>query len=383
MRAILDYYFFRKSKKLENILSDRNLLLQQQVAELTLELEREIAERKQVEIAFLESETRFRLLAEATFEAIAITEQGILLDANQTCAQMFGYEHSELVGMRVMDFTAPEYREQVMQKIRSGYEGIYETVCLRKDGTRFPVEIRARVMSYRGRTIRIAAIQDITQRQQAEQATVLAERNRLAQEIHDTLAQAFAVVIVHLDTASRKLTTDIEAAQALVKAGRDLAHSGLTEARRSIKALRSQLLEDGDIFNALNRFATQMFSATNTHIVCQVIGEMYPLSPDVENNLLRIGQEALTNAFKYAKAKEIQIELAYQERQCSLRIKDDGQGFDMGSLSILNSFGFLVMSERAERIGAKLTIQSSPGQGTEVIVLVNDRKDEEIARKQG
>ncbi|MDZ8024352.1 MAG: histidine kinase [Nostoc sp. DedQUE11] len=218
----------------------------------------------------------------------------------------------------------PEYREQVMQKISSGYEGIYETVCLRKDETRFPVEIRARVMSYRGRTIKIAAIQDITQCQQAEQAIVLTERNRLAQEIHDTLAQAFAVVIVHLDTASRKLTTDIEAAQALIKAGRDLAHSGLTEARRSIKALRSQLLKDGDIFNALNRFATQMFSATNTHIVCQVIGEIYPLSPDVENNLLRIGQEALTNAFKYAKAKEIQIELAYQERQCSLRIKDDG-----------------------------------------------------------
>ncbi|BAY76046.1 multi-sensor signal transduction histidine kinase [Nostoc linckia NIES-25] len=383
MREILDYYLFRKSKKLEKILTDRNLLLEQQVAQLTLELEREIAERKQVEIALLESETRFRLLAEATFEAIAITEQGILLDTNQTCAEMFGYELSELVGMRVMDFTAPEYREQVMQKIRSGYEGIYETVCLRKDGSRFRVEIRARVMSYRGHTVRMAAIQDITHRKQSEQATVLAERNRLAQEIHDTLAQAFAVLIVHLDTASRKLTTDIEAAQALIKARRDLAHSGLSEARRSIKALRSQLLEDGDIFNALNRFATQIFSATNTHIVCQVIGEIYPLAPDVENNLLRIGQEALTNAFKYAKAKEIQIELTYQERQCSLRIKDDGQGFDMGSVSIINSFGFLVMSERAERIGAKLTIQSSLGQGTEVIVLVNTKKDEEIARKQG
>lgn len=166
--------------------------MEQQVAELTLELEREIAQRKQAEQALLESETRFRLLAEATFEAIAITEQGILLDTNQTCAEMFGYKHSELVGMRVMDFTAPEYREQVMQKISLGYEGIYETVCLRKDETRFPVEIRARVMSYRGRTIKIAAIQDITQRQQAEQATVLTERNRLAQEIHDTLAQALA-----------------------------------------------------------------------------------------------------------------------------------------------------------------------------------------------
>lgn len=357
-------------KKAEKILSDYNSILEQQVAERTLELQQEIAERKQAEQALLESETRFRLLAEATFEAIVINSEGIVLDINQACAEMFGYEHSEVIGMRVMDFTAPQCREQVMQKIRSGDQGIYETVCLRKNGTTFPVEVRARVMSYRGRTIRMAAIQDITSRKQAQEATVLAERNRLAQEIHDTLAQAFAVLIVHLDTASRKLTTDIEAVQALIKAGRDLAHSGLTEARRSIKALRSQLLEDGDLYNALNRLATQMFSPTNTSIVCQLVGDIYPLPNDVENNLLRIGQEALTNAFKYAKAREIQIELVYQESQCSLRIKDDGQGFDMGSVFIVNSFGLLVMSERAERIGAKLTIRSSPGQGTEVKVLV-------------
>jgi PAS domain S-box-containing protein len=358
-------------KKVEKLLADYNAVLERQVTERTLELQREIAERKQAEQALIESETRFRLLAEATFEAIAITEQGILLYTNQTCAEMFGYELSELIGMRVMDFTAPEYREQVMHKIRSGDERVYETVCLCKDGTTFPAEIRARVMSYQGRTIRMAAIQDITSRKQAEQATVLAERNRLAQEIHDTLAQSFAVVIVHLDIASRKLTTDVEAAQALITVGRDLAHAGLTEARRSIKSLRSHLLEDGDLDHALNRLAKQMFSPTNTHIVCQVIGNKYPLTPNVENNLLRIGQEALTNAFKYAQAKNIQIELTYQKTQCSLRIKDDGQGFDMGSVSILNSFGFLVMSERAEHIGAKLTIQSSPEQGTEVLVTIN------------
>lgn len=357
-------------KKAEKILTDYNAILEQQVAERTLELQREIAERKQAEQALVESERRFRLLAEASFEAIAITEKGILIDSNQTCAEMFGYKLSELGGMRVIDFTAPEYREQVMQKIRSGDEGIYETVCLRKDGTTFPAEIRARVMSYRGRNIRLAAIQDITNRKQAEQATVLAERNRLAQEIHDTLAQAFAVVIVHLDTASRKLTTNIEVAQALIKAGRDLAHSGLTEARRSIKAMRSQLLEEGDLWDAINRFATQMFSPTKTQINYQIIGEIYSLPPDVENNLLRIAQEALTNAFKYAKAQQILIELAYQQSQCRLRIKDDGQGFDMASVSIVNSFGLLVMSERAERIGAKLTIQSSPGKGTEVLVRV-------------
>jgi PAS domain S-box-containing protein len=369
--AIAAFFDITERKKAQKLLADYNSILEQQVAERTLELEKEILERKQAEVALQESEARFRLLAEATFEAITINEQGIIFDNNPTCSEMFGYEVSEVIGKPVMDFIAPEYREQVMENIRSGYEGVYETVCLRKDGTTFPAEARARVMSYRGRTIRIAAIQDITYRKQAEQAIVLAERNRLAQEIHDTLAQAFAVVIVHLDTASRKLATaDIEAAQKLIKAARDLAHSGLSEARRSVKALRPQLLENSDLCSAFNCFATQMFSHTSTHVVCQVVGEMYPLPSNVENNLLRIGQEALTNAFKYAKAGEIQIELVYEQKQCILRIKDDGQGFEISSVSDVNSFGLLGIKERVEHIGGQLTIQSKPGQGTEVVVTV-------------
>jgi signal transduction histidine kinase len=114
-----------------------------------------------------------------------------------------------------------------------------------------------------------------------------------------------------------------------------------------------------------------MKSSTNTYLTCEVIGTAYPLSPDVENNLLRIGQEALTNAVKYAQATEIQVELVYDETQCLLRVKDNGQGFEVAQICSSNGFGLLGMSERAEHIGGELIIHSQPTQGTQVIVIVN------------
>ena len=91
----------------------------------------------------------------------------------------------------------------------------------------------------------------------------------------------------------------------------------------------------------------------------------------MENHLLRIGQEALTNAIKYANASQILVELMYDNAQCLLCVKDDGQGFGVGNISSLDGFGLLGMSERAEQIGAQLTIQSQPGQGTEIVVIFN------------
>ncbi|ARV58970.1 hypothetical protein BZZ01_10265 [Nostocales cyanobacterium HT-58-2] len=126
--AIAAFIDITERKQAQKLLTDYNSILEQQVAERTLELQQEIAERKQAEQALIESETRFRLLAEATFEAIAITEKGILLDSNQACAEMFSYDLSEVIGMHIMDFTAPEYREEVMQKILSGDEVQYRSM---------------------------------------------------------------------------------------------------------------------------------------------------------------------------------------------------------------------------------------------------------------
>jgi PAS domain S-box-containing protein len=345
--------------------------LEQKVEERTLKLEQEIVERKQTELALLESEARFRQLAGAAVEAIAITEQSTVVDANEAFTKMFGYPVSEVVGMSASDLVSPDYRELVVQNLQSHYEGFYEIVCLRKDGTTFPAQIRAKVTTYGERVVRIASIRDISDRKRAEEASILDERNRMAREIHDTLAQAFTGILLHIGAAMELVTKKTATAQAHLETVDELARTGLAEARRSVAALRPKLLEEGDLYSALKHLTTQMKSSIDTDLTCEIIGTAYPLSPAIENNLLRIGQEALTNAIKYARATQIQIELVYEETQCLLRVKDDGQGFEINKISLGRGFGLLGMSERAEHIAGELIIQSQLGQGTEIIVIVN------------
>ena len=240
-------------------------------------------------------------------------------------------------------------------------------------------DLNAQVRGYYGLITDISEQRNaaLLERKLAEEASILEERNRMAREIHDTLAQAFTSIIVHLDAASQRLILDPDAAQSHLKTGRILARSGLADARRSVEALRPQILEEGDLHSALNRLAAQMFSHTSVQVICQAFGEPYTLPKEVEMNLLRIGQEALTNALKYANASEIRIELWYERclrratpTQFILQIKDNGQGFESSSLSVGRGFGLLGITERAERIRAELTIHSQLGQGTEIVVRV-------------
>jgi PAS domain S-box-containing protein len=132
---------------------------------------RDITERKRAEEALHESALRFRTLAEASFEGIALTEQRIVVDLNDQLAQMLGYERSELIGMPVMEVVAPESRDLVAEAIRTNRLEPYEHLALRKDGTVFPVEARARTTWIDDRQLRVTAIRDITERKRLEHET--------------------------------------------------------------------------------------------------------------------------------------------------------------------------------------------------------------------
>jgi len=135
----------------------------------------DITDRKLAEEALRDSEARLEALSEASFEAIFLSEKGVCLDQNKTAERIFGYTRAEAVGRHGTEWIAPEDREQVKNNMLSGYDKPYEVTALRKDGTTFPCEIQARMTDYQGRSIRITALRDITDRKRAEKELLFKE----------------------------------------------------------------------------------------------------------------------------------------------------------------------------------------------------------------
>jgi PAS domain S-box-containing protein len=153
----------------------------------------DITEHKRVEEDLYVSEERFRLLSEAAFEAIAIHEKGVLINANDQYFKMFGYEPDEALGKEMISVTfAPEVLEFVKKQVAADSLEPYEAIGLRKDGTRFPIEIRARKMEYKGRIVRFGAIRDITDRKRTEEA--LRESEELYRTIFENTGTSMILI---------------------------------------------------------------------------------------------------------------------------------------------------------------------------------------------
>ncbi|MGL4622995.1 MAG: PAS domain-containing protein, partial [Chroococcidiopsis sp.] len=356
--AIAAFQDITERKQTEHLMANYNRTLAQQVAERTDALQA--------------SETELRALFAAIPDPLfVLTGEGRVIEAVEVGTGQLYKPIEEQVGKTLHEIfsqaQADEFLDYIHQ-VLSTQQMLTVEYSLLMAGKK--TWFSTRIAPIRpGQVIWLA--RDITDRKLAEAASILEERNRIAREIHDTLAQAFTGILLHIGAATEQITNNPERAQTHMETIDELARAGLAEARRSVTTLRPKLLEEGDLYRALSHLTAQMKSSTNTHITCEIIGGIYALSPDVENNLLRIGQEALTNAIKYAHATLIQVELIYEETQSLLKIKDDGQGFEVDQVYPTKGFGLLGMSERVEQIGGELIIRSQPDHGTEVIVIVN------------
>ncbi len=151
-----------------------------------------------------------------------------------------------------------------------------------------------------------------------------------------------------------------------------MARHSLTEARRSVMDLRASALEGHDLPAALSEAAYQWTAGSPVEIQVDVEGENRRLPEETEQHLLRIAQEAVTNAVKHAHASQVRIHLEMANKKLSLRVADNGQGFEQDEAfsEVGGHFGLLGMRERAERLGGELRLHSERGQGTEVAVTV-------------
>jgi ligand-binding sensor domain-containing protein/signal transduction histidine kinase len=205
---------------------------------------------------------------------------------------------------------------------------------------------------------------------QKQFGAVLAERTRIAREIHDNLAQEMAGISVQLEVVARTMPVGAEAANTYLDNARRQVRHGIAEARRYVWDLRSPALENNDLRTALSETARRLTNETNVQPRVEVSGTFRRLPTLVETNLLRIGQEAINNAVKHAEAQQISVNLIFDVLRVQLSVRDDGRGFDSDQLATngkAGHFGLIGMRERAEQIGGTLSINSSLGSGTEVV----------------
>lgn len=207
---------------------------------------------------------------------------------------------------------------------------------------------------------------------ETEFTAILSERNRVAREIHDTLSQNLGAISVQLELA-RVHAHEISApARNHLAAALRLARAALAEARDSIWNMRSQVLEKCDLGEALEGILRQMTDGTGVTPEMHVEGARRRLPPVVENNLLRIGQEAITNASKHARPTRLAVTLTFERRTVRLVVADNGVGFVVGEQPSgdRRSFGLVGIKERAELLGGSCELKSAPGQGTCLAVTV-------------
>jgi two-component system CheB/CheR fusion protein len=239
-----------------------------------------------------------------------------------------------------------------------------------------------RMLPYRTQDDRIDGVVltfiDITARKHAENArvnleqeiAVLAERNRMARELHDTLAQGFTAVKLQMDAAELALHENPEQTRERIVRCRAIAMESVLEARRSIEALQSPLMKDG-LVPALQNLAEQ--TSNGIKVECVVRGTPCALPRKVESELFRIGQEGLTNALRHGQVSRVLLEVVFGPMDVRLRVQDDGVGFDQTLRR--DGLGITGMKERAGRMGATFAVSSVPGQGTEVMVTLDNSAD--------
>jgi PAS domain S-box-containing protein len=198
----------------------------------------------------------------------------------------------------------------------------------------------------------------------SREAAIITERNRLARDIHDTLAQAFTGIIAQLQAA--KGASRLAEASTHIEKAEELARSSLEETRRSVRALRPQSLRHATLSMALENLLKTVAQDSGLIAKLTIEGEQRTIPPEWEEGLLRIAQESLTNTIRHADAQNFWATLTFEAQRIWLKLADDGRGFVTGDVH--DGFGMVGIKERVDRMGGDLVVNSQPGSGTETVV---------------
>jgi signal transduction histidine kinase len=206
-------------------------------------------------------------------------------------------------------------------------------------------------------------------------SAVLDERNRMAREIHDHLAQGFTGVLLQLEAAEAKLNHmqgDPTPILTRLNHARNLAAVSLQEARRSVMTLRPRKPEGADLLGGLRSLADRMLAGTDIQVELEQVGEPRPLRNRLEEELLRMAQEMLTNALRHGRARWVRVVLQFERNQVRLSIEDDGHGFDPSAQAA--GYGMRSIRESIKQLRGHLEVDSSQGLGSRITITLPIRR---------
>jgi PAS domain S-box-containing protein len=351
----------------------------------------DITQRIEAERALRESEERYHALADATFEAVFISENGVCIDANDTAAEMFGYSHDEMIGKFGTDFIAPESMDIAKLNMLSGYGKPYEAVGLRKDGTTFAVEIRGKMAEYKGRTVRITVVHDIDDYTRAAAALKESEKNLhylssslmaaqererqwIAYTMHDEMAQDLVVLTIELKLMDDVLRDDQEPLKETCRRVKKHVVKIIENIRNISHELSPVLIEDLGLSTAIRLLVEDFTQQTNmiVNLEMENIDKLFP--PKTEIIVYRIFQEAFTNIRKHSQATHVRVVLRKRPNDVYVSVEDNGKGFPMKETSAgdgpKKKLGFIAMEERARMLGTIIKRYSLIGQGTRIVFSI-------------
>jgi two-component system sensor histidine kinase UhpB len=349
----------------------------------------DITEQKQAEEALRESEERFRQLVEAAFEGVVITKKGKLIEVSNEFAEMFGYNPSELIGVSAGKLIAPENRKETLKKIISGFGEPYETICLKKNGSRFYVEVSDKSISYQGENARITAVRDISERKRVEQELKSSreqlrnlnihlqkvreeESTRIARELHDELGQHLSLFKLDLSLLESGLQKGEQSYDEKIKIMKRNVDSTIEKVREISRELRPSMLDSLGLTPAIEWLAEEFQNQTG--IECNLSDKSggVKFNQDISNALFRVIQESLTNVLRHSEASKVYIDLNINKRESiiDLKIADNGNGITDEQMINSKSVGLIGMKERVRNLNGIFKISGIPNKGTTLTVNI-------------
>ncbi|MCP5052394.1 MAG: PAS domain S-box protein [bacterium] len=344
-------------------------------------------------------EEELRVLNEAASEGIMVHEKGILLKANHQYFKMFGYQPDELIDKQVLPLTVvPESLDFKTRRTTPDGVTTYEIDGLRKNGETFLMEVRGKLMEYRGRTVRGVAMMDITESKNVEIALresekmlrflssrlFLAheeERSRLSKELHDQLGHDLVLLKSQLRSLCRKVD----------EARDDTFHQDfentvaeidriIENVRRISRDLRPSILEDLGLFASLQKLVENFAKQHSITINLDMEDIDHLFSREAQINLYRMFQEILTNISKHSGAENVSVMIKKEDGDIAFYVEDDGKGFEFNKVMTRKfsekGVGLTAMKERMNMLGGSFQVRSQPGKGTSIIFTVPIKEKE-------